>query len=382
MESTTHRIFCADSFGTLPLDSESVDLIVTSPPYPMIEMWDEGFGEFDPKIPALIKAGQTQDSFERMHLLLDRTWKEVMRVLKPGGFACINIGDATRSVEGDFRMYNNASKINHSFIKFGGTSLPGIIWRKPTNSPTKFMGSGTLPAGAYVTLEHEHILIFRKGEKRKFTKDEMIKRYQASIFWEERNQWFSDVWYMKGTSQLLDGKGKRKRSASFPIELPIRLIHMFSIYGDVVLDPFGGLATTVSAAMACGRNSIAMEISQHLVDDAYNKQFKRGWKNRLNQTVKNRIAEHIRFIDSKDALFFRYKNDVHDLPVKTKQERKMQLQKIKSIGKEDGHILVKYSKWTKSDIHQLRMELGNEANSDVPQEEDLKSKEGPSLFNN
>ena len=127
MESTTHRIFCADSFGTFPLNSESIDLIVTSPPYPMIEMWDEGFGEFDSKIPGLIEAGQTQDAFECMHLLLDRTWKEVMRVLKPGGFACVNIGDATRSVQGDFRMYHNASRIIRAFTELGGSSLPGII---------------------------------------------------------------------------------------------------------------------------------------------------------------------------------------------------------------------------------------------------------------
>ena len=382
MESTTHRISCADSFGTFSLDGESVDLIVTSPPYPMIEMWDAGFSEFDPSILHLIEVGNTQEAFERMHQSLDQTWSETMRVLKPGGFACINIGDATRSVQGEFRMYNNASRIIQSFTSLGGTSLPGIIWRKPTNSPTKFMGSGTLPSGAYVTLEHEHILIFRKGGKRIFSKDELLKRYQSSIFWEERNQWFSDVWYMKGTSQQLGGKGKRQRSASFPIDLPMRIINMFSIYGDVILDPFGGLATTVSAAMACGRNSIAMEINQVLADDAFNKQFKRGWKNQLNQTVEKRIADHILFVDSKDALFFRYKNDVHDLPVKTKQERKMQLRKIKSIGKEDGCILVKYSKWSKTDIQQLRMRLEEKSDQSDPGFENLKSYEGPSLFNN
>ena len=54
-------------------------------------------------------------------------------------------------------------------LSLGFSALPAIIWRKQTNAPNKFMGSGMLPAGAYVTLEHEYILIFRKGAKREFS---------------------------------------------------------------------------------------------------------------------------------------------------------------------------------------------------------------------
>ncbi|MGD9382562.1 MAG: hypothetical protein PVH55_00780 [Desulfobacterales bacterium] len=81
------------------------------------------------------------------------------------------------------------------------STLPCIIWRKQTNAPNKFMGSGMLPAGAYVTLEHEYILILGKGPKRVFEKQEdKRKRHDSAIFWEERNSWYSDVWFdAKGT---------------------------------------------------------------------------------------------------------------------------------------------------------------------------------------
>ena len=52
-----------------------------------------------------------------------------------------------------------------------------------------------LPCGAYVTLEHEYILIFRKGSKREYKKvEQKVARKNSAFFWEERNVWFSDVW--------------------------------------------------------------------------------------------------------------------------------------------------------------------------------------------
>ena len=151
------------------LPSASVDLIVTSPPYPMIQMWDATFCQQDPRIADALQAGRSEEAHERMHCLLDAVWAESFRVLKPGGFACINIGDATRSIDGTFALFPNHARILRHLSRAGFTLLPDILWRKPTNAPNKFMGSGMLPAGAYVTLEHEYILIFRKGGKRIFS---------------------------------------------------------------------------------------------------------------------------------------------------------------------------------------------------------------------
>jgi DNA modification methylase len=104
-------------------------------------------------------------------------------------------------------------------LKLGFTNLPNILWRKQTNAPNKFMGSGMMPPGAYVTLEHEHILIFRNGGKRQFnSQKEKTNRRQSAFFWEERNQWFSDVWMdLKGARQKIADKQAAKTQRRLPV---------------------------------------------------------------------------------------------------------------------------------------------------------------------
>ena len=238
MKTTTHQYLLRDSFQDFGLADESVDLVVTSPPYPMVEMWDETFSHANQDIGELLDT-QPREAFEAMHLLLDNTWRECFRVLKQGGFACINIGDATRSINNHFQLYTNHSRILYACHQIGFDILPSIIWRKPTNAPNKFMGSGMLPAGAYVTLEHEMILILRKGGKRRFDDDQKSIRASSALFWEERNTFFSDQWTdVTGTRQKMHLDSLRGRSGAFPIEIPLRLIQMYSQYGDIVLDPF------------------------------------------------------------------------------------------------------------------------------------------------
>ncbi len=250
-----------------PLADNSIDLVVTSPPYPMIGMWDDLFANTDPAIGDHLQASRGDRAFEAMHQILDPVWQECFRVLCPGGFLCINIGDATRTLDTRFALYPNHARILSAVLAMGFHPLPCILWRKQTNAPNKFMGSGMLPAGAYVTLEHEYLLIFRKGDKREFRKaSEKQHRQESAFFWEERNTWFSDVWMdLKGTGQTLADPADRTRSAAFPFALPYRLISMFSVKQDRVLDPFMGTGTTMAAAMACGRNSIGFETDPHLM---------------------------------------------------------------------------------------------------------------------
>ncbi len=132
-------------------------------------------------------------------------------------------------------MYNNYARIARFFDAAGYDELPSILWRKQSNKPNKFMGSGMLPPNAYVTQEHERICIFRKGGIRAFSFEEAAERRRSSYFWEERNLWFSDIWDdLKGVPQNLEGT--RPRSAAFPFEIPYRLINMYSVTGDRVLD--------------------------------------------------------------------------------------------------------------------------------------------------
>ena len=164
----------------------------------MIEMWDDILSSQNTRIKESLSSN-TQEAFELMHQVLDTIWTECYRVLKDGAYICINIGDATRTINGDFALYNNYSRIVQYCLELGLKALPSIIWKKQTNAPNKFMGSGMLPNGAYVTQEHEHILIFRKGEKRNYNKeDDKKRRRESAFFWEERNVWFSDIWDFKG----------------------------------------------------------------------------------------------------------------------------------------------------------------------------------------
>ena len=333
---TKHQIYFEDSKDMNKIEDDSVQLMVTSPPYPMIEMWDEVFSQQNPSIKKALENLDGNGAFDLMHKELDKVWKEATRVLIPGGIACVNIGDATRTINKIFRLYPSHVKIIQSFLNLGFQSLPGILWRKPTNAPTKFMGSGMLPPGAYITLEHEHILIFRKGSKREF-KDSYKKkiRQESSYFWEERNIWFSDTWDLKGESQtLMKNKNGRGRSAAFPFELAYRLISMFSTKEDKVLDPFLGTGTTTFAAMCACRNSIGYEIDYNL-ESAIDEKMQTLVKDAMS-IIQERITNHQKFVRNRGKTkSIKYKNSYYDFPVITSQEQKMYLNLPKKITKKD-----------------------------------------------
>lgn len=318
---TKHRVINSNASDMSEIKNESIALVVTSPPYPMIEMWDDCFCGQDAGIIGDLQNGNGALAFERMHQILDQVWREVDRVLIPGGIVCVNIGDATRTVNGVFQMFSNHNRIISAFHNMGYCVLPDVIWRKPSNSPNKFMGSGMYPAGAYVTYEHEYILIFRKGSKRIFTADKKT-RQKSAYFWEERNVWFSDLWEIKGVKQEFTKKADRKRSAAFPFEIPYRLINMYSILGDTVLDPFAGTGTTLLAAMVSGRNSIGIDIDPAFVDFSVLSLQKEPQL--LNQHTEARLQTHQQFIETLSQAQQEkcYQNENYPFLVKTRQEIK------------------------------------------------------------
>lgn len=207
------------------------------------------------------------------------------------------------------------------------------------------MGSGMLPAGAYVTLEHEFILIFRKGKKREFqNNNEKTQRRKSSYFWEERNVWFSDIWTdLKGASQNLFEDNIRKRSAAFPFELPYRLINMFSIKGDTVLDPFLGIGTTSYAAMAACRNSVGYEMEAGFRELIFLEADK--IVSYSNEHIGKRIENHLDFVKEKCKKNYEFKhiNKYYNFPVITQQEKEIIFDKLISFGKNDNVIEISYS---------------------------------------
>jgi DNA modification methylase len=338
---TTHRVVVGDARDR-HVDDGAVDLVVTSPPYPMIDLWDDLFADLDPAIGAHLEAGEGEAAFEAMHALLDAVWDEVDRALAPGGIACVNVGDATRTLDDRFCVYPNHVRVTEAFRDRGFELLPDVVWHKPANSAATFMGSGMLPPNAYVTLEHEYVLVFRKGDRRAFEPG-ADRRYESAFFWEERNRWFSDVWTdVQGRLQALADDDLRDRSAAFPFELPYRLINMYSVYGDTVLDPFWGTGTTTLAAMVAGRDSVGVEL-----DGEFAGHFERRVDEvaeTSREVVRERLERHREFAAERAAAGdpLGYEAVHYDLPVMTEQERDLRFYVVDAVTNDDGRYRVEH----------------------------------------
>ncbi|HEX9240122.1 MAG TPA: DNA methyltransferase, partial [Candidatus Bathyarchaeia archaeon] len=196
-----YRVIIGDSRRMSEVTDESVHLTVTSPPYPMVSIWDDSFAE------------ASAPSYDDMHEYLNEAWREIRRALVPGGIVCINIGDATRTSNGIFHLYPNHSRTIENFEKLGFVTLPYVLWKKPTNRPHykgkgAFLGSGFLPPNAYVTLDMEYVLIFRKGSPRSFPPKDP-RRYDSKFTKKERDEWFSQVWKVPGARQDIEGLERR-----------------------------------------------------------------------------------------------------------------------------------------------------------------------------
>ena len=344
MNKTSHTFFASLARDLESALSDPAAFIVTSPPYPLISMWDATFAAQSQKAADALRSEQGERAFAAMHEVLDEVWAACWDSLLDGGVLCVNIGDTVRTIGGVFRLYSNYARIVASLERLGFTLLPSIVWRKPANSPTKFMGSGMLPGGAYVTLEHEHVVIARKGAPRRpHNESDRLRRRRSAIFWEERNEWYSDLWLLRGVRQPLaagrtprsrpstgaanrDGESRpqefvhaRERSAAYPLELAYRLIAMHSWAEDLVLDPFAGTGTTAAAAMALGRSSLSVDCDSQVLRHAYEWIESPSFVPELRARAESRLANHTAFVEKREKPF-RHHNHHYDVPVVTSQE--------------------------------------------------------------
>lgn len=196
---------------------------------------------------------------------MDKVWAECLRVLVPGGRVACVVGDVciSRREGGRHHVLPLSADFQVRSRKLGFDNLTPIRWQKVANikleasRSSRFLGKPNLPNGI-VKNDLEHILFFRKpGGYRKPT-EEMERR--SRIETEDYMRWFSPVW-TDVTGQL-----RRDHPAPFPLEVPRRLVRMFSFAGDTVVDPFGGTGTTALAALETGRNSVSVEIEPKYVD--------------------------------------------------------------------------------------------------------------------
>lgn len=342
---STHFVHFSNSGNMKEVPPGTVDLAVTSPPYPMIEMWDSLFSKQSPEVGNALVNHEGERAFDLMHRELDKSWAEVGRVLKSGGIACVNIGDAVRTLDDSFQLFSNHARIIQAFRDLGFAALPMILWRKETNKPNKYMGSGMLPVGAYVTLEHEFILILRKGQRRVFEADAKDARQKSAFFWEERNQWFSDIWEgLKGTSQKLNHQESRERSGAYPFELAYRLINMFSVMGDTVLDPFLGTGTTTAAAICACRNSIGYELDENLKEIIHERVRESVLESK--DIVNDRLMRHRSFVRDRVSAGkeIKHLSTNYGFPVVTEQETEILLPVAEEYEKVDDRTFrVHYS---------------------------------------
>lgn len=245
--ATKHTLIFGDSRKMSLIPDESVQLIVTSPPYWQLK--DYG----------VVEQIGFNDSYEDYVNHLNLVWAECYRVLESGCRLCINIGDqfARAAYYGKYKVVPIHSEIIRFCEEVGFDYMGSIIWQKPTSMHTsggeKVMGSYPYPRGGILKIDFEYILLFKKKGKAKFVSKE--KREMSKLTADEWNEYFASHWTFNGGRQ-------DKHIAVFPEELPKRLIKMFSFVGDTVLDPFMGSGTTALAARNVGRNSVGYEINK------------------------------------------------------------------------------------------------------------------------
>lgn len=245
---TSHIVREGDARDLSWIETESVHLVCTSPPYGSLKEYPDHPWQLG-----------NMAVYEEFLTELDRVWAECLRILVPGGRVACVVGDIciSRRRGGRHHVLPLSADIQVRARKLGFDCLTPIRWYKVANialeasRSSRFLGKPNLPNGV-IKNDVEHILFLRKpGGYRKPT-DEMERR--SFISTEDYANWFSSIW------ADVKGQIRRDHPAPFPVEVPRRLIRMFSFAGDTVVDPFAGTGTTAVAALETGRNSISVEI--------------------------------------------------------------------------------------------------------------------------
>ncbi len=239
--------------------SESIHLVITSPPYFNAKMYAA-----EP-IPGDL--GDIHDLDEWLEAIA-QVWQEVYRVLQPGRKCFINIMNLpVRTPDGSFRSLNLMGKTIDVCEAIGFVFKRDIIWHK-TNSVRAHFGTYPYPGGILINHMHEFILEFEKPAPRGYSKYAHLTPEQKEKSKLDKEFWItikkSDVWTIKP-----EGSGdNRDHVAPFPVELPYRIIKAYSYVGETVLDPFVGSGATLLAAATLERNGIGYEINPQIAAGA------------------------------------------------------------------------------------------------------------------
>lgn len=237
-QALENQIISGSSEFMSELPDGSVHLMITSPPYNASKDYDE-----DLTLPEYLD-------------FLRKVFAETFRVLVPGGRACINLANLGRKPYIPLTSHIALLMQEIGFIMRGE-----IIWDKGASSTSSTAwGSWQSASNPILRDVHEYILIFSKGDyKRHLTKKEKTEKI-STISRDEFLDWTKTIWQMNAESARRVG-----HPAPFPLELPHRLIQLYSFETDVVLDPFMGSGTTALAALRNGRKFVGYEIVEEYV---------------------------------------------------------------------------------------------------------------------
>lgn len=234
-----NKIICSSSELMLEIPDNSVDLMITSPPYNVSKEYDEDL------------------SLDEYLELLQKVFLETYRVLVNGGRACINVANVGRKPYIPLSDY-----LSRIMIDIGFNMRGEIIWNKASSaSPSTAWGSWKSASNPILRDIHEYILVFSKGDYKKNRKNK-----ENTISRDDFIEWTKSIWTMKAESAKRIG-----HPAPFPEELPHRLIQLYSYKGDVILDPFMGSGTTALASLKSDRNFIGYEVKEEYVRLAYDR---------------------------------------------------------------------------------------------------------------
>jgi len=229
-----NKIFCKTSEKMEELPDNSVHLMVTSPPYNVGKEYDENL------------------TLNEYREFLKRVWIEVKRVLVPGGRVCINNANLGRKPYIPLHAFIVEDMLDLGFLMRGE-----IIWNKASSgSPSTAWGSWLSAKNPTLRDIHEYILVFSKGM---FSRGNISKK--STISKEEFLEFTKSVWTFPAEPATKVG-----HPAPFPVELPYRLIQLYTFAGEVILDPFIGSGQAAIAAIKTRRHYIGYDINEEYVN--------------------------------------------------------------------------------------------------------------------
>lgn len=239
-EKDLNKLYCKSSERMDEIPESSVHLMITSPPYNVGKEYDDNL---------------TLDEYLE---LLTSVFSETYKKLVTGGRACINIANLGRKPYIPIHAMVIEIMLSLGFLMRGE-----IIWDKSASAGGSCAWGSWMSASNPVLRDyHEYILVFSKES---YSKNKLQAK-KDTIAKEDFIQWTKSIW----TFPAVNAK-KIGHPAPFPIELPHRLINLYSYEGDVILDPFCGSGTTCIAAIQNNRNYIGYDINQNYIDLAQNR---------------------------------------------------------------------------------------------------------------